>query len=276
MPRFAANLSMLYAGMDFLDRFDAAAADGFEGVEFLFPYASEPAEIAARLRANGLAQVLFNSPPGGSDAQAIARAWEGGDKGTACVPGREAEFRRGFELALRYAQAIECPRVHVMAGVVPPGATTESVQPTYVENLRWAAREARKQGLAVMLEPINPRDVPGFFLNRQDHAHELVLEIGEDNVQVQMDLYHCQIVEGDVSTKIRQYLPTGRVGHFQVAGVPLRHEPDHGELNTSYLFEVIDEVAAGCGWEGWIGAEYRPRQGATAQGTRAGLGWFKR
>jgi 2-dehydrotetronate isomerase len=276
MPRFAANLSMLYAGMDFLDRFDAAAADGFEGVEFLFPYGSAPAEIAARLRANGLAQVLFNSPPGGTDAQGIARAWDTGDRGTACVPGREAEFRQGFELALRYAEAIGCPRVHLMAGLVPPQATRESVQPTYVQNLRWAAREARRQGLALMLEPINQRDVPGFFLNRQDHAHELIGEIGEDNVQVQMDLYHCQIVEGDVATKIRQYLPTGRVGHFQVAGVPHRHEPDEGELNTRYLFDVIDAVAAACAWQGWVGAEYRPRQGATAEGTRAGLGWLKR
>ena len=276
MPRFAANLSMLYSGMDFLDRFEAAAADGFKGVEFLFPYTTAPAEIAARLRASGLAQVLFNAPPGGTDAQGIARAWDGGDKGTACVPGREAEFRQGFDLAMRYADALQCPRVHVMAGLIPAGATRESVQPTYVDNLRWAARQARRQGVALMLEPINLRDVPGFFLNRRDHAHELVLEIGEDNVQVQMDLYHCQIVEGDVAAKIRQYLPTGRVGHFQVAGVPQRNEPDIGELNAQYLFEVIDEVAAGCGWHGWVGAEYRPRQGATAEGTRAGLGWLAR
>ncbi len=276
MPRFAANLSMLYAGMDFLDRFEAAAADGFEGVEFLFPYGTDAAEIAARLRANGLSQVLFNSPPGGTDAASIDAAWSAGDKGTACVPGREAEFRQGFALAMRYAQALQCPRVHVMAGVVAPQDSRESVRPTYVDNLRWAAREARRQGLTLMLEPINQRDVPGFFLNRQDHAHELIQEIGEDNVQVQMDLYHCQVVEGDVATKIRHYLPTGRVGHFQVAGVPLRNEPDEGELNTPYLFDVIDEVAAACGWQGWVGAEYRPRQGPSAEGTRAGLGWLRR
>jgi 2-dehydrotetronate isomerase len=126
-----------------------------------------------------------------------------------------------------------------------------------------------------MIEPINLRDVPGFFLNRQDHAHELISEIGADNVQVQMDLYHCQIVEGDVAMKIRQYLPTGRIGHFQVAGVPDRHEPDEGEMNCAYLFGVIDEVAASCGWQGWIGAEYRPRQGPGAEGTRAGLKWLR-
>ena len=264
MPRFAANLSLLYPEHDFLDRFDAAARDGFEGVEFLFPYAWPVADIAARLRANGLQQVLFNAPPGD---------WDGGERGLACLPGREAEFRAGLQLALRYAQDLGCERLHVMAGLVPAGLTRDAVRPTYVANLRWAAALAAKEGVRLMIEPINGRDMPGYFLNRQDHAHELLAEIGASNVQVQMDLYHCQIVEGDVATKIRQYLPTGRVGHVQIAGVPERHEPDTGELNYVYLLTVLDEVAAGCGWQGWVGCEYRPRRGAEPGGTSAGLGW---
>jgi hydroxypyruvate isomerase len=143
-----------------------------------------------------------------------------------------------------------------------------------VANLRWAATEAAKQGVDILVEPINTRDIPGFFLNRQDQAHELAAEIGAANLKVQMDLYHCQVVEGDVAMKIRHYLPTGRVGHFQIAGVPERHEPDVGEMNYPYLFEVIDKVAAECGWTGWVGCEYRPRLGAQPGGTSAGLGWF--
>lgn len=267
MPRFAANLSMLYPEHDFLARFEAAAADGFAGVEYLFPYEHEAGELAARLRANGLQQVLFNAPPGD---------WGAGEKGLACLPGREAEFRAGIATALRYAEALACPRVHVMAGLVPAGSERAQLRPTYVANLRWAAREAAKQGVKLLLEPINTRDIPGFFLNRQDHAHELVVEIGEPNVQVQMDLYHCQVVEGDVAMKIRHYLPTGRVGHFQIAGAPQRHEPDLGELNYPHLFDVIDEVAAACGWDGWVGCEYRPARGAQPGGTSEGLAWLRR
>jgi hydroxypyruvate isomerase len=265
MPRFAANLSMLYPELDFLQRFDAAARDGFQGVEFLFPYAHEAGELAARLKANGLQQVLFNAPPGD---------WDKGERGMACLPGREAEFREGFAKALAYAQALACPRVHVMAGLVPVGRTRAELRSSYVANLRWAAAEAAKQNVDVLIEPINLRDIPGFFLNRQDQAHELVAEIGAANVKVQMDLYHCQVVEGDVAMKIRQYLPTGRVGHFQIAGVPERHEPDVGEMNYPYLFKVIDEVAQQCGWSGWVGCEYRPARGAQPGGTSAGLGWF--
>ncbi|MBC7601495.1 MAG: hydroxypyruvate isomerase family protein [Ramlibacter sp.] len=265
MPRFAANLSMLYPEVDFLDRFELAARDGFRAVEFLFPYAYEAKELAARLKGNGLQHVLFNGPPGDE-----ARA----EKGIACLPGREREFREGIARALTYAAVLDCPRIHVMAGLVPAGLERSDVQPTYVANLRAAAADAAKQGVELMIEPINTRDIPGFFLNRQDHAHALVLEIGAANVKVQMDLYHCQIVEGDVATKIRQYLPTGRVGHFQIAGVPSRHEPDVGELNYPYLFEVIDEVSAQCGWDGWIGCEYRPARGVEAGGTSAGLGWL--
>ena len=274
MPRFAANLTMMYPERPFLERFEAAAKDGFKAVEYLFPYAFPREELAARLQANGLPQVLFNAPPGGTDAASIDRAWAGGDRGTACVPGREAEFRAGVALALDYAQALDCPRIHLMAGLVPPGHTREAVSPTYVANLRWAAAEAARHGRDVLIEPINTRDIPGFFLNRQDQAHAIVAEVGAANLKVQMDLYHCQIVEGDVAMKIRQYLPTGRVGHFQIAGVPERHEPDIGELNYPYLFKVIDEVAAQCGWDGWIGCEYKPKRGGQPGGTSAGLGWF--
>jgi hydroxypyruvate isomerase len=266
MPRFAANLSMLYPEHAFLDRFEAAARDGFEAVEFLFPYEYDARELAARLRCNGLQQVLFNAPPGD---------WAAGDKGLACVPGREAEFRTGIDAALRYAEALDCPRIHVMAGLVPAGTERAEVQPTYLANLRVAAAAVAGAGVALMVEPINTRDIPRFFLNRQDHAHELLAEIGADHVKVQMDLYHCQIVEGDVAMKIRQYLPTGRVGHFQIAGVPQRHEPDLGEMNYPYLFDVIDEVSAACGWQGWVGCEYRPARGSDAGGTRAGLGWLR-
>ena len=280
MPRFAANLSLLYTELPFLDRFEAAARDGFEAVEYLFPYAFDLAELLARLKANGLQQVLFNAPPGGTDAPGIEAAWAAGARGTASVPGREAEFRAGVELALRYADALDCPRIHCMAGLLSEsaaGADQESAaRSVYVSNLRWAATEAAKSGRTILIEPINPRDMPRFFLNRQDDAHAVVQEVGAPNLQVQMDLYHCQIVEGDVAMKLRQYLPTGRVGHLQIAGVPERHEPDVGELNCAYLFEVIDEVAAQCGWQGWVGCEYRPRMGAEPGGTSRGLGWRAR
>ena len=280
MPRFAANLSLMYTELPFLDRFDAAARDGFEAVEYLFPYAFDLAELLARLKANGLQQVLFNAPPGGTDAPGIDAAWAAGARGTASVPGREAEFRAGVQLALRYADVLDCPRIHCMAGLLVESVTgasqTSAARSVYVSNLRWAATEAAKSGRTILIEPINPRDMPRFFLNRQDEAHAVVQEVGAPNLQVQMDLYHCQIVEGDVAMKLRQYLPTGRVGHLQIAGVPERHEPDVGELNCAYLFEVIDEVAAQCGWQGWVGCEYRPRMGAEPGGTSRGLGWRPR
>ena len=275
MPKFAANLSMMYPDMPFLDRFEAAAKDGFKAVEFLFPYAWDTAEIAARLKGNGLQQALFNMPPGGSNRDTIAVAWDAGMRGTACLAGREEEFHAGVRLALDYAQALDCPRIHLMAGLVPAGQERDAMRPTYVANLRWAAAQAASAGRDILIEPINTRDIPGFFLNRQDHAHEIIQQVGAANLKVQMDLYHCQIVEGDVAMKIRQYLPTGHVGHFQIAGVPQRHEPDLGEVNYPYLFGVIDEVSKECGWDGWIGCEYRPRLGGQAGGTSAGLEWLK-
>jgi len=276
MPKFAANISLMYTELPFLSRFEAAAQDGFKAVEFLFPYTWAPQELAACLKAQGLQQVLFNAPPGGGDAAAIAAAIEAGEKGMACHAGREAEFRASIGMALDYALALGCPRIHVMAGQVPPGAERAACRATFVANLQWAAAQAAPHGIDILIEPINTRDIPRYFLNRQDHAHEIVEELGASNLKVQMDLYHCQIVEGDVAMKIRQYLASGRVGHFQVAGVPDRQEPDAGELNGDYLFEVIDEVALAVSWEGWVGCEYRPRNGGQPGGTSSGLGWFAR
>ena len=276
MLKFAANLSMMYTELAFLDRFEAAAKDGFKAVEYLFPYAYEAQELAARLAANHLQQVLFNAPPGGTDAASIAKAWDAdGSKGTACVPGRQAEFKAGVALALAYAAALDCPRIHLMAGLIPEGLHRDDVQAVYISNLRWAAAEAAKDGIDVLIEPINTRDIPRFFLNRQDHAHDVVGLVGAPNLKVQMDLYHCQIVEGDVAMNIRKYLPTGHVGHFQIAGVPERHEPNIGELNYPYLLNVIAEVSQQCNWQGWVGCEYRPEKGGQAGGTTAGLGWLR-
>lgn len=262
MPRFAANLSMLYNDVDFLDRFDAAARDGFQAVEYLFPYAHPSDELAGRLKAAGLQQVLFNAPPGD---------WDAGERGMACLPGREAEFREAIGQALAYARVLGCPRLHVMAGRMPKDARRETLHATYVANLRHAAAEAAKVGVDILIEPINARDMPGFFLSRQDQAHAIVAEVGALNLKVQMDLYHVQIMEGDLAMKLRQWLPTGQVGHLQIAGVPERHEPDVGELHYPYLFRLLDEL----GYEGWIGCEYRPARGAAKHATSDGLGWVK-
>ncbi len=274
MPRFAANLSMMYPDLPFLDRFEAAAKDGFKAVEYLFPYAFPAQELAARLKGNGLQQVLFNTPSGGAETDGFAKAWESGSRGTASVPGREAEFRTGFAQALVYAEALNSPRIHAMVGLRAEGASADAADATLVSNLQWAALEAAKAGRDVLIEPINTRSVPGFHLNRQDHAHRIVQAVCASNVKVQMDLFHCQIVEGDLSTKIAQYLPTGRVGHFQIAEVPHRHEPGTGEVNWAHIFKTIDEVSAACGWDGWIGCEYNPAD-ATAGGTSRGLSWAR-
>jgi hydroxypyruvate isomerase len=257
MPRFAANLSFLYGEQAFPERFAAAARDGFRAVEFTFGYGFDRHELAQRLSDHGLQQVLINAPPGDLDA---------GERGLAGLPGREADFQRGLlEWALPYALALRCPRVHVMAGVLPSGADRLAHRTTFVANLAWAAAQAATVGIELLIEPINTRDVPGYLLNRQDEAHAVVAEVGAPNLKVQMDLYHCQIVEGDVAMKLRHYLPGGRVGHLQIAGVPERREPDRGELHHPYLFALIDEL----GYNGHIGCEYRP-----AAGTTAGLGWM--
>ena len=254
MPRFAANLSMMYNEHAFLDRFGAAARDGFRGIEFLFPYAFPVAELRARLDAHGLAQALFNMPPGD---------WDAGERGLASLPGREDEFRRSLDTALSYARVLGNDRLHAMAGLIRPDQDRARHRATYVNNLALAAREAAGLGITIVIEPINTRDIPGFFLNRQDEAHAICAEVGAPNLKVQMDFYHCQIVEGDLAMKLRRHI--AGVGHIQVAGVPERHEPDVGEVNYPYLFALMDEL----GYAGWVGCEYRPR-GETS----AGLGWF--
>lgn len=255
MPRFAANLSMMYQEVGFLDRFAAAAADGFRAVEFLFPYAHPAAEIAARLRDAGVENVLFNLPPGD---------WDRGERGMAALPGREAEFAASIDRALDYAAALGTPRLHVMAGIPGPEIDRARARATYVANLRLAAARAAAAGLEILIEPINTRDIPGYFINRQDEAQAIRAEVGAVNLKVQFDLYHCQIVEGDLAMKLRRDI--AHIGHMQIAGVPERHEPDRGEVNYPFLFEQIDAL----GYGGWIGCEYRPRAG-----TSAGLGWAK-
>jgi hydroxypyruvate isomerase len=260
MPRFAANLTTMYTEHDFPDRFAAASADGFEAVEYLFPYAYDAAGLRRRLDDHGLAQVLFNAPPG---------VWESGERGTAALPGREAETRSGIDRALEYAAVLGCPRLHVMAGLVPSGATPPeraAHRGTYLANLTWAAARAATAGVDIMIEPINGRDMPGYFLTTQAEAHIVVREVGAPNLKVQLDLYHCQIVEGDLTATLRRDLPTGRVGHLQIAGVPDRGEPDRGEVDFRYLFDVVDEL----GFGGWTGCEYRPRAG-----TSEGLRWLR-
>lgn len=252
MPRFAANISMMFNEVPFLDRFEAAAKAGFRGVEFLFPYEYPASEIAARLKANGLTPVLFNFPPGD-----LAK----GERGLAALVGREAEFEAATRMALSYAEALGCPRLHAMAGLVHQGAS----RATYVANLKKAARMAQATGVEILIEPINTRDIPGFFLNRTGEARAIIYEVGEPNLRLQFDIYHRQIVEGDVATAIREYAPLTR--HYQMAAPPDRGEPDEGELNFAWLFKLIDET----GFDGWIGCEYKPRRG-----TLEGLKWVER
>ena len=259
MPKFAANLSMMYQEHAFLDRFGAAAKDGFKGVEFLFPYDFPAADIKARLDEHKLALALFNCPPGD---------WTKGERGMGSLPGREEEFRGAFEKALTYVDVLGNKRLHVMAGLMQPGRTREEHRTTYVKNLAWAAQQIGARDLILVIEPINTRDIPGFFLNRQDEAHAICKDVadivGTVKVMVQMDFYHCQIVEGDLASKFKQYFQG--VGHIQIAGVPERQEPDIGEINHPYLFKLIDEL----GYDGWVSGEYRPK-GKTSDG----LDWMR-
>ena len=256
MPQFAANLSFLYPELPFLDRFAAAAADGFDAVEFLFPYAVPAAEIASRLHDHGLTQVLFNVSPGD---------WDAGERGLAARPGHEPRFRAAVQQALAYAQVLGCRQLHVMAGLREADAARQ--QATYLDNLRWAAALAAPLGIDLLLEAINPRDMPGYLISRQQEAHDAAAASGATNVKVQFDLYHCQIVEGDLTTRLRQDLASGRVAHLQIAGVPTRQEPDTGELNLEHLLAEIDAS----GYAGHVGCEYRPRGD-----TSAGLAWLRR
>jgi hydroxypyruvate isomerase len=253
MPNFAANLSMMYQEVPFLDRFEAAAKSGFRGVEFLFPYDFPAAEIAARLKRHGLTQALFNMPPGD---------WAKGERGMASLPGRETEFRAGVEKAIAYAQELSCKTVHAMAGLLPAGRSKAEGEATYVANLQYAADALAKHGLTLVIEPINTRDIPGYYLNTTTEGIAILDKVARPNARLQLDLYHCQIMEGDLAVRTRALFP--HVSHVQIAGTPGRHEPDIGEVNYPFLYDLLDEL----GYAGWVGCEYRPK-GETA----AGLGW---
>ena len=253
MPRFAANLTMLFTELPFLDRFAAAARAGFTGVEFLFPYAFAKTDIAARLRDNSLTQVLHNLPAGN---------WEGGERGIAILPGREAEFRDGVPRAIDYAMALGCKQVNCLAGIAPAGVPDAKLRATLTENLRFAAGELAKAGIRLLVEPINTRDIPGFYLNRTGQAAALIAETGSSNLFIQHDIYHMQIMEGDLARTIEAHLP--QIAHVQLADNPGRNEPGTGEINYPFLFGHLDRL----GYSGWIGCEYKPRDT-----TIAGLGW---
>jgi hydroxypyruvate isomerase len=256
MPKFAANLSMMFNELDFPARFSAAANAGFEAVEFLFPYDYTPAEVGGWLKESKLKNILFNLPPGD---------WAAGERGIASLPGREEEFRTGVAKAIEYAKVLGTPQLHMMAGLVPAGADLAQYRKTYLANLKFAAKELAKHNLILLLEPINTRDMPGYFLNTQAQAHELRQESGEPNVKVQMDFYHAQIMEGDLTTTFKKYFSD--IGHTQIASVPSRNEPNDGEVNYSFLFNLLDEM----GYQGWVGCEYRPKGK-----TEDGLGWFNK
>lgn len=256
MPRFAANLSMMFNEVPFLERFDAAGKAGFDAAEFLFPYEHPAAEIRKRLDAAGLQQVLFNMPPGD---------WAAGERGMACLPGRGQEFRDGVKRALDYAGALGCGLVHCMAGIVPPGLAHGTAAALYVANLAWAAEQAAGQSVKIVIEPINHRDMPGYFLNTMAQGAEIVDAFGFDRVGLQFDVYHCQITEGDITKRMESLLPT--IAHMQIADVPGRHEPGTGEIGWAYVLDRIDSL----GFNGCVGCEYRP-----IGDTVNGLAWRQR
>ena len=254
MLKFSANLSFLYQELGFLDRFAAAAADGFRAVEYLGPYAEAPEAVARALRDNGLAQALFNVPSGN---------WAGGERGIACLPGRVDEFRTGVRTALDYAAALNCPKVNVISGLVPAGADTRVLEDTLVENLKFAADLCARAGVKLLIEPINTRDIPGFFLTTTRQAEGILDRVGSGNLYIQYDVYHMQVMQGDLIptyTRLKD-----RIGHIQVADNPGRNEPGTGEINYPFVLGEIDRL----GYDGWIGCEYKPKNGTTA-----GLGWM--
>ncbi len=252
MPRFAANLTLMFNEYEFLDRFEAAADAGFEAVEFLFPYDHPPEAVAARLHRHKLTQALFNMPPGD---------WAAGDRGMAAIAERTEELRGTFAKALPYIQATDVKQVHLMAGKVPRSAGSDR---TFKDNVRWYAEQLAVHGVTLVLEPLNTRDNPGYYLVDFDHVGEMIRELAIPNLKLQFDIYHCQILHGDVTMRLRSAMPT--VGHVQIASVPSRHEPDGEELNFPFLFDELDRL----GYDGFVGCEYRPR-GVTADG----LGWFQ-
>ena len=254
MPRFAANLSMLFTEVPFLDRFALASRAGFAGVEYLFPYDFPAADLAARLRHEGLVQVLHNLPAGN---------WAAGERGIAILPERVAEFREGVERAIDYAQALQCPQLNCLAGIAPPTADRERLHATFVQNLAFAADRLKGAGIRLLIEPINPRDIPGFFINRTAEAAAILEEVGSPNLTIQYDAYHMQITEGDLARTISAYLD--RIDHVQIADNPGRGEPGTGEINYPFLFEHLDRI----GYRGWVGCEYRPQSD-----TLSGLSWL--
>jgi hydroxypyruvate isomerase len=245
---------MLFNEVGFMDRFAAAATAGFSAVEYLFPYDYDRASLKKALADNRLEQVLINLPAGN---------WSGGERGIACHPARTAEFEQGVQKAIDYATALECPQVNCLAGVAPPGVSTADARATFVKNLRFAAPRLKAAGIRLLIEPINTRDVPNFFLNRTAQALDIINEAGSDNLFVQYDVYHAQIMEGDLSTTLDREI--GRIAHIQIADPPGRHEPGTGEINYPFLFDRLDKL----GYPGWVGCEYKP-----AGRTEAGLGWM--
>jgi 2-dehydrotetronate isomerase len=254
MPRFAANLSMMFNEVPFLDRFKAASDAGFKAVEFLFPYEHSPEEVAAKAKAAGVEIVLFNMPAGN---------WAAGERGITGLPGREQEFRSGVDKALTYAEQLKVPRLHAMAGIAPAGVDSQTCRATLIANLKYAARKLAERNIMLLLEAINTRDMPGFIVSTQKDSHAICEAVGEPNLKMQMDLYHMQVMEGDLATSLKRYAP--QCGHIQIAGCPERNEPDTGEIRYEYLFRLLDEI----GYAGWLGCEYRP-----AGKTTDGLKWF--
>ncbi len=254
MPKFAANLTMLFNEHPFLDRFEAAAQAGFEAVEFLFPYAFQTAEIQARLKGNGLKLVLHNLPAGD---------WDAGERGIACLPDRVDEFRDGVARAIEVGTALGVPQLNCLAGKAPMGASDATLRQTFVGNLRYAAAELQRAGLKLLVEPINTFDIPGFYLNRTAQAIAILDEVGSDNLFVQYDIYHAQRMEGEIAATLAKHLP--RIAHVQLADNPGRNEPGSGEINYPFLFAHLDRI----GYAGWVGCEYKP-----AASTEAGLGWL--
>lgn len=255
MPKFAANLTMLFNEVPFMERFDKAAAANFKAVEFLFPYSFPAADIKAKLDQNKLTLVLHNLPAGN---------WEAGERGIACLPDRVEEFRKGVANAIEYASALGVNQVNCLAGKMPPGAALALLRSTFIANLKYAAAELKKVNIKLLIEPINTFDIPGFFLSGTQQAIDIITEVGSDNLFLQYDIYHAQRMEGELANSIQKHL--SKIAHIQLADNPGRNEPGTGEINYAYIFAMLDRI----GYAGWIGCEYKP-----AATTEAGLGWFK-
>lgn len=255
MPKFSANLTVLFTDADLLDRFERASRFGFKGIEYLFPYRWKKEHLAEKLEKYGLQQVLHNLPAGN---------WEAGERGIACLPGREGEFQEGVGKAIEYARALKCPRLNCLVGITPSGVPPEKVRETLVNNLRYAATALEKESIHLLIEPLNDRDIHGFYLVHTRDALHLIEEVGHPNLWLQYDVYHMQMMEGNLTKTIQENL--GRIAHIQIADNPGRHEPGTGEINFTNLFRSIDEA----GYGGWIGCEYVP-----VGKTEEGLQWIK-